>query len=355
MVTFAQSSSTSSFCLRSQAWPYIRQTSSKTVLRHKQRHTQRNALQLTAVARREMRQPVIASAAKPTTKPTKYKSLLPPFSERETSVKQVSPGIWTFEQPMGYLTSLIGNPFPLKGVAFLGQKAVARMTVVRLRDGSLWVHSPVALTEQCETELRRLGRVSHVVLPCTSPEHWYYGPKLIDAFPEAQVWSAPELLTSEKGLPYFRDIRTPSLEALKKNRAPMVLSNSPPACWKGQFSVAVFNGGPLYSEVVFLHKSSGSLISSDLLLGVDDQCAPSEFARSVAKANGIYLQLGSPVVGKLIQSRGSFSRDFLNEVLAWSIKRVIPTHGALFFPGSRNPFNKDVKTAVRNALTKYLS
>lgn len=77
------------------------------------------------------------------------------------------------------------------GAAFLGQSATQRMTVIKLRDRSLWVHSPVALTEECEVELRRLGRVAHIVLPCTSPEHWYYGPNLIKAFPEALVTTHP--------------------------------------------------------------------------------------------------------------------------------------------------------------------
>jgi hypothetical protein len=28
----------------------------------------------------------------------------------------VVPGVWSFEQPMGYLAALIGNPFPFKGM-----------------------------------------------------------------------------------------------------------------------------------------------------------------------------------------------------------------------------------------------
>jgi hypothetical protein len=63
---------------------------------------------------------------------------------------------------------------------------VQRMTVVRLRGGGLWVHAPLALTAECQQQLRRLGPVAHVVLPCTSPEHWYYGPRFLDAFPDAQ-------------------------------------------------------------------------------------------------------------------------------------------------------------------------
>lgn len=81
-----------------------------------------------------------------------------------------------------------------------------------------------------------------------------------------QVWSAPELLTSEKGLPYFRDVRTPALEELKRERRPRALGGDPPGEWGGQIDVAVFNGGPLFTEVAFLHKSSGASLSRPRVL-----------------------------------------------------------------------------------------
>jgi len=133
------------------------------------------------------------------------------------------------------------------------------MTVVRLRDGGLWVHSPLALTPECEEQLRRLGRVAHVVLPCTSPEHWYYGPRFVQAFPECAVWTVPEILYSEKGLPGFKDVRTPAIQALKRrDRAPQSLNDVPPPEWGGQFEVAVLSGGPLFTAAAFLHKPSGA-------------------------------------------------------------------------------------------------
>lgn len=46
---------------------------------------------------------------------TEIRSLLPPYGERETTVQKIARDIWSFEQPMGYLTALIGNPFPYKG------------------------------------------------------------------------------------------------------------------------------------------------------------------------------------------------------------------------------------------------
>ncbi|KAK3281754.1 hypothetical protein CYMTET_10477 [Cymbomonas tetramitiformis] len=186
-----------------------------------------------------------------------YRSLLPPYRTRETISQNVTRGVWTFEQPMGYFTALIGNPFPAKGLAYLGQKSVSRMTVVRLRDGKLLVYSPLALTEELRQAVAKLGKVAHVVLPCTSPEHWYYAPKFLDAFPDAEVWAAPFLLTSEKGIPIAKDVRTPELERLKSTRDPQDLGETPPPSWRNQFDLALFSGGPLFTEVALFHRSSG--------------------------------------------------------------------------------------------------
>ena len=40
--------------------------------------------------------------------------------------------------------------------------------------------------------LEGIGRpVGHIVLPNGSPEHWYYGPAMAAAFPNAMVWVSP--------------------------------------------------------------------------------------------------------------------------------------------------------------------
>lgn len=35
------------------------------------------------------------------------------------------------------------------------------------------------------------GDVKNIVLPSISPEHWYFGPAMAAAFPDATVWVAP--------------------------------------------------------------------------------------------------------------------------------------------------------------------
>ena len=61
---------------------------------------------------------------------------LKPYTvERETVARQVDKDIFVFEQEHGFANVSVN----------------IRMTVVRLSDGGLWVHAPVAPTAQCET------------------------------------------------------------------------------------------------------------------------------------------------------------------------------------------------------------
>jgi Domain of unknown function (DUF4336) len=56
-----------------------------------------------------------------------------------------------------------------------------RMTVVRLSDGSLWVHSPITPTPDLVDALNRLGSVRYVVAPNKS-HHLFFLP-FLEAMP----------------------------------------------------------------------------------------------------------------------------------------------------------------------------
>ena len=85
---------------------------------------------------------------------------LTPFLSRRTTRKTLIENVaWSFEQE--------------QGIGFgLGVTTNVRMTVIRLNDGSLWVHDPIAPTEECVELLRELGgEVKYAVLSTTMYEH----------------------------------------------------------------------------------------------------------------------------------------------------------------------------------------
>ena len=105
--------------------------------------------------------------------------ILPPVSGRATVRTAIGrdggDGMWSFEQLL----------------VFTNVSATIRMTVVRLDDGTLWVHAPVAPTGECLSLLRELGTVNHIVLPVSALEHKaFFGP-FVRQFPNAMTWVAP--------------------------------------------------------------------------------------------------------------------------------------------------------------------
>jgi len=79
-----------------------------------------------------------------------------------------------------------------------------KMAVVRLRDGSLWVHAPVALDAATKAAVDALGPVRHVVTPNT--EHLKWARQWIDAYPEATSYCCPGLREKRPDIGYDLEV-----------------------------------------------------------------------------------------------------------------------------------------------------
>ena len=90
------------------------------------------------------------------------------------TLKPVAPDIWLVDGP---IIRFYGMPFP------------TRMVVVRLKDGGLWLHSPIDPDEDLLSALAELGPVRHLIAP--NWIHYAYLPAWQRLFPDAQTWAAP--------------------------------------------------------------------------------------------------------------------------------------------------------------------
>ena len=66
-----------------------------------------------------------------------------------------------------------------------------RMTVVRLEDGGLWLHSPIAPDEALFAEIEKLGEVRWLIAP--NSIHYWYMADWIERYPQAQTLAVPDL------------------------------------------------------------------------------------------------------------------------------------------------------------------
>src|SRR5713101_8344143 len=108
----------------------------------------------------------------------------------------IADGLWVAEQPLRYL-----------GVAL-----TTRMTIIRLADGDLIVHSPIRLTEGLRSAAASVGRVRFIVAP--NRFHHLFVADWQKAYPGAQTFCAPGLDTKRADLKFTA-----------------TLGDDPPAAW----------------------------------------------------------------------------------------------------------------------------
>ena len=90
-------------------------------------------------------------------------------------MRELAENLWVAEQPLRF------------GVVELG----ARMTVMRLADSSIVLHSPISLTDSLKSELDSIGTVRDVIAP-NRFHHLFVG-DYSAAYPESALYVAPGL------------------------------------------------------------------------------------------------------------------------------------------------------------------
>ncbi len=217
-------------------------------------------------------------------------------------LRELVPGaLWTAEMPAS------------KG----GFEFGARMTAVRLPDGGLWLHSPIALTPGLRAALDAAGPVRALVAP--SGFHYEHVREFAQAYPEARV-----------------DVAEKAAGALKGVRIDGTLGETPPAAWGGALEQLPFRGSRLYDEVVFFHPATRTLLLTDLLFNIPPERGLS--TRVWARLLGV---LGKPSMSrsfKLTLRDRDAARACVERILAWDFDRITLTHGDLVERGGREAF-----------------
>jgi len=189
---------------------------------------------------------------------------------------------------------------------FFGVETGTRMTVVRLSDGGLFVHSPVALDSETRREVDALGEVRAVVAP--SLFHHLSVGQWMAAYPKAVFSACPGLEWKRPDLSFTG-----------------VLGDQPHELWSRDLEQVYFSSRR-ENEVVFFDKRTRTMICADALLNlaVHDQASTRFIARLMGNV--------APGVGHLerfmIRDRG-LARRQADRILAWEIDRIVVAHGGL--------------------------
>lgn len=192
-------------------------------------------------------------------------------------------------------------------LSVMGIRATSRMTVVRLADGRLWLHSPIPVAPDILAELAALGQVAFIVAP-NRFHHLYVG-QWAAAFPSAAVFGAPGL-----------DEKRPDLvmRPLRKMAEPE---------WEQDLGQVFVEGVPTLNETVWYHRKSRTLIITDLCHYITGDLPLSSrlyaglmgVRRRPAVSNGVRL---------CIRDRAALAGS-LRRILQWDIGRVVFAHNVI--------------------------
>jgi hypothetical protein len=190
------------------------------------------------------------------------------------------------------------------------------MTVIRLGNGDLWVHSPEKINLVLRQELSSLGRVRHLV--SANKLHHLFLPEWIEAYPEAVTYAAPGLVKKRSDIHF--DIE---------------LSEVAQDEWVTEIAQTIFRGSPLMEEVVFYHKPSSTLILTDLVENFNPQTLNWWQVRLARFAGILYPNGKMPIDWRLSFRLGSMrrARESLLEMMGWRPRNIILSHGECVFGG----------------------
>jgi hypothetical protein len=193
------------------------------------------------------------------------------------------------------------------------------MTVIRLPDRNLLLHSPIAPTPELVREVEALGPVAFLIAP-NRFHHLSIG-KWLETHPEALVYVAPGLEEKRSDLKIAR-----------------VLTGEPEAGWVETLDQVLVEGLPLVNEVVFHHRASKILIATDLAFNVGSSSPlPTRAVFRLARAYG---SLSPTLLERLmLRDRAAFRRS-LERILDWPFERVIVAHGEVSESGGREQLER---------------
>lgn len=220
--------------------------------------------------------------------------------------KPVAPAIGVVDGPIEYLTSVgIRMPMPF----------TTRMTVVRLENGDLFLHSPIIFDERLAAELRELGAIRHLISP--NQFHYAHIGEWQKAFPEAVVWASAGVR---------RRARARNVEV----RFDRDLEPEPPDEWRREMDQTLVPGG-IFKEFVFFHKASGTLILTDTIMNTELDKLDEPW-RMATRFSGMYHPHGQIFFGMRLPLwlQRTKRRAAFRKIRSWHPQRILLSHGRCF-------------------------
>ena len=209
-------------------------------------------------------------------------------------------------------------------VSFYGFPYPTRMAVARLSDGSAWVWSPVALTDDIIEFMDTFESVGHIVSP--NKIHHLFLAQWHDQWPDARMYAPPGLAQKKPELQFDAE-----------------LGDTPDPAWATDIDQVIFRGSLAMEEVVIFHREPRTAIVCDLI-----QRHPEA---TMTGWKGMLMRMDS-LAGKNGSTPREWRASFLRrgktraareKVLSWKPERLLIAHGECAKSGAAEIIDKALR------------
>jgi hypothetical protein len=232
--------------------------------------------------------------------------------------KALAEGVWIVDS--GPMKAMGMIPLPV------------RMTILRLADKSLLLHSHTRYSVDLHKEIDKLGPIAHFVAPNIA--HWTYLEEWQRHVPQATTWAAP-------GLRQRAQVKKSDV------RLDHDLSSRSPTAWADEIDQVAVPGVAGFCEICFYHRASRTLILTDLVQNLE----PSKLSgllRGMARFAGVVAPTGkAPIyLRAIVRLKGHAAKEAARQLVAFDPAIVIFAHG--------RPFDRNAKEQLQSSLSWLL-
>lgn len=221
-------------------------------------------------------------------------------------LKPIAPDIWIADGPVVRMAAAFGASMPFP----------TRMTIVRLRDGGLWCHSPIAPDDGLFAAIDALGPVRHLVSP--NLLHYASIGAWTQRYPAAVAWAAP-------------GVRQRAASQKIEVAFDADLADVAPPAWTADIDQLRFRGSRVIEEFVFFHRASATLVLADLIENFE-RGKISRGMHWLARLGGVLDPDGKAPLDMRMTflGRKRLARECFARIMAWRPQRVILAHGRCY-------------------------
>lgn len=194
-------------------------------------------------------------------------------------------------------------------VPFYTLPYTTRMVIVRLADNSLWIHSPIKLTQDLVNQVDALGQVRFLIAP--NKLHHLFLKDWQQHYPATAVYGTEQVSQKRSDIQFDG-----------------ILTSDVTLPWENDIQQCLFTGSKAMQECVFFHRDSKTLIVTDLIENFSPDAFP-PIKRFLAKISGVVAPNGKMPIDWRLSFNKDVAREHMQHIISWQPEKIVMAHGLI--------------------------